>query len=367
MTTAIGLLWRTGHRKEARDLGEKSLQGIDEKDHHAKIRCTLASLHHDAGDIEKAAEYFAPLIDLGISNEALRRAALSLGLKIFPREKLIPLALELFADQAFQRANSISALLPFPQKVAVYWYEHFREKSPLQTPEAIFKQVETFLSGDQTEARKLIADKIKESTKARLLPSDELYQLALFLRTPTAVEIVGKAAWYQLSVNDLLTIVRDEAWPVESRKEALSSALSIDPANPVIQWLDQKLNGTIYPTALDLHSLGDPSAALQLASLTLKRETLALTCEVANIKDHMALRCLAILGKSYLDNDQPAEAARLLQTMLCGEIAVGNNSATSIQATTENLANYFHSREKLSDGKKEKAIWKERLKLIGRD
>jgi hypothetical protein len=366
VTTAIGLLWRTGHREEARDLGEKALGGIDGED-HAKIRLTLASLHLEGGELKKAAEYFAPVIALGVSRENRRQAAISLGLRIFPRGKLIPLAPDLLADQAFQRASAISAFLPFPPKVAVYWYEYFREKDSLQAPEAIFKQVENFLGGDQKEARELIAAEISKSTKSRLLPSDVLYQLAFFLRTPTAVEIIEKAAWYQLSTTDLLTIVRDEGWPIESRKEALSSALAIDPANPAIQWLDRKLNGTAYPNALALHTLGDPSETLQLAALTLKRETLALTCELANIKDHRALRCLAILGKSYLENNQPAEAARLLQTMLCGEIAVGNHPATPIQATTENLANYFRSRKRLSVAEKEKAIWSERLKLIGQD
>ena len=58
ITTAIGLLWRTGHREEARKLGEESLQGIDERDQHAKIRCTLATLHLDSGDIEASGRLF---------------------------------------------------------------------------------------------------------------------------------------------------------------------------------------------------------------------------------------------------------------------------------------------------------------------
>ena len=298
---------------------------------------------------------------------AFDRPALRLGLRIFPRERLMPLALDLVAGPAYKRASLVGAFLPFPQKVSVYWYEYFHKKNPLQSPESIFKKVENFLGNNQDEARQMIADEIAMSTKSRLLPSDELYQLALFLRAPTALEIIKTAAWYQLSTADLLAIAGDEAWPMASRKEALSSALSIDPANAAIQWQEQKLNGTIYPNSLNLHTLGDPSAALRLAALTLKRETLTLTCELANIKNHMALQCLAILGKSYLDNDQPADAARLLQTMLCGEIAVGNDPATSIQATIENLALYFHSRKKLGAGKKEEVIWGERLKLIGRD
>lgn len=366
VTTAIGLLWRTGHREEARILAERSLDGLDEKN-HTKIRLTLATLHLESGELEKAAEYFSPLISLGISSELHRRAALSLGLKLFPREKLIPLAPELSAEQTYQRASAISALLPYHPSVAIYWYEFFRDQDPVKPPELIFKEVEAFLDGDRREGRDLIVRELSKSTKSRLLPSDQLYQLALFFRVPNAIEIAEKAAWYQLSTSDLMTIMRDEAWPLTARQKALSSALAIDPADPVIHWFDLKLNGTIYPSSLELHTFGDPSEALQLAGLTLKRETLALTCEVANIKDHMALRCLAILGKSYLKNDQPEEATRFLQTMLCGEIAIGNHPATPIQATIENLANYFRSRRDLAGDLQEKAIWSERLQLIGLD
>ena len=85
---------------------------------------------------------------------------------------------------------------------------------------------------------------------------------------------------------------------------------------------------------------------------------------VTNLKNNSSLRCLAILAKSYLEKGETEKAARLFQTVLCGEIAAGNQPATPIKATLENLENLYEARFKLSTREDEKKLWEERLKSI---
>ncbi|MDB4438476.1 hypothetical protein N9195_02695 [bacterium] len=363
--TATGLLWRTQLRERAIGLAEAELANQNDK-LHSRIRLTLASLHLDDGDLDKARGYFEPLIEKGVRLDARRSSALKLGSKLFSKEDLMPLASGLLADHAYQRASSIAGLLPYPYKVSTYWYEHFLKEHPDQAPLPILKKVEDFLSGDQKNARQIIEKEIA-STKSRLLPTDALYQQALYLRTSGVLRIIEDAAWYQLSIQDLLVVIRDETWPAEIRRQALVTALQIDPANSVLHWFDQDLNDRAIPVDLHLPTLASPGLTLQLGVLTGKRKTIALAAELADLRDFQGLRCLSILASSLLKNDNPGEAARLLQTLLCGEIAAGTQPATSIQPSLDNLANYFEARKQSSMTPDEAVIWIDRLNRIGRN
>ena len=366
MITATGLLWRSNLRDEALELGKNTLSGLDDKQ-HTRMRLTLASLWFEAGHREKAREYFEPVITAGIQQETRLGAALKLGRKFFSREELLPLASGLMSKQAYQRAPSIAGLLSYHHKVSTYWYEYFREKDPAQSPLVILNQVDKFLSAQKEDAQTIIEKQIADSTKARLLPTDVLYQQALFLKLPEALKIVETAAWYQISTTDLLSIISDEGWPMETRRQALTTALTFDPANIVLHWFNQQLNQVTLPVELHLPTLADPGLALQLATHTGKRKTIMLCAELANHLDFQAVRCLTLLGESLLNSDQPEDAARYLQAAICGEISTGPQPATPIQSSLDKLANYFKARKLVADTPEEVAIWSERLGRIGRN
>ncbi|MEJ6719334.1 MAG: hypothetical protein QNK82_12655 [Akkermansiaceae bacterium] len=362
-TSAVDLLWRTGNRNKALEMAQTIFDGIDEKN-QIRMRLTLTKLYLESGEKDRAAKAFEPLIFQGIQRDDIRRTALAIGLKILPREQIIPLAINLFAERPYQRAAVIAVFLPYPEKVSIFWYEYFREQDPLLPPSTIFKKVEEFLNGDQTKAREIITDSLKKKTKKNLLPNDSLYQNALYLRLPTSLEIVKKAAWYQFSIRDLLGIIRDKSWPIDSRKKALQTALKINPTDISLRWFDLQLNQNGDLDSLHVLTLGDPGTALRLGGYTGKRETLSMCTGVTNLKNNSSLRCLAILAKSYLEKGETEKAARLFQTVLCGEIAAGNQPATPIKATLENLENLYEARFKLSTREDEKKLWEERLKSI---
>lgn len=364
-SSAVGLLLRTGHREKALKIANDILNGLDEKK-QIRMRISLAKLHLENGDKDAAAKVFEPLIFQGIQRDDIRRAALATGLKILPREKILPLATNLLAERPYQRAGSIPVFLPYPGQVSVSWYEYFRKNDPLLPPSVLFKKVENFLNGDRSKAKELIAESVTTSAKSKLLPNDPLYQHALFLRLPEALSIVEKAAWYQLNTKDLLAIIRDDTWPLDTRKQALKTALQIDPTNISLAWFNLQLNGTGNLENLHLLTLGEAGSALKLGALTQKRETLARCIGVSNLKNHATFTVLSVLGKSYLDNNQPGEAVLLLQTALLGEIASGIQPSSSISKTLENLTLLYRAKLAQATDESEQAVWKDRLKRIGK-
>ncbi|MDA7534214.1 hypothetical protein N8576_02055, partial [bacterium] len=363
--TATSLLWRANLREKALSLGGEVLNGRADS-LQTRMRLTLASLHFESGDNEKARDFFGEIITTGIQQDTRLQSALKLGLNFFSREELLPLASDLLANQAYQRAPSIAGLLPYHPKVSTYWYEYFREKDSDQSPLAVFKQVEHFLSNQHEQAQSIIAEQLATSTKLSL-PTDILYQQALFLRVPGALEMIKAASWYQLSIDDLFLIARDNSWDLQARKEALATALSIDPANVSLHWLNMKLNQVKLPVSSHLPTLGDPGRALQLVAHTGKLETIALVSELVDLRDHRGVRCLTVLGNAYLKSGQPVQAARVLQAAICCEVATGPQPATGIQSSLDNLASYFEARKLTSSTSSEKEIWVERLDRIGYD
>lgn len=365
LLTATSLLWRTNHFEKALSLGGEVLKGPADS-LQTRMRLTLSSLHFESGDNEKAREFFEELMTTGIQQDTRLRSALKLGLNFFSREELLPLAAGLIENQAYQRAPSIAGLLPYHPKVSTHWYEYFREKDPDQSPLVIFKQVEHLLSNQREQAQSIIAEQLATSTKLSL-PTDILYQQVLFLRVPGVLEMIKGAAWYQLSIDDLFSIARDDSWDLQARKEALATALAIDPANVSLHWLNMKLNQVNLPVSFHLPTLGDPGLALKLVAHTGALETIALVSELVDLRDHRGVRCLALLGNAHLKSGQPVQAARVLQAAICGEVATGPQPATKIQSSLDNLANYFEARKVLSTSSAEEEIWIERLDRIGYD
>ena len=363
--TATSLLWRTNHRDKALSLSREVLND-PANSLQTRMRLTLASLYFQSGDREKAREFFKEVIRTGIQQDTRLQSALKLGLNFFSREELLQLVPGLTETQAYQRAPSIVGLLPYQSKVSTYWYEFFREKDPSQSPLAIFKSVQYFLANQREQAEAIIAEQLATSKKL-LLPTDVIYQQALFLKVPSALKMTKAAAWYQLSIDDLFSIARDSSWDREARKEALATALLIDPSNVVLHWLNMKLNQVELPVPAHLPTLGDPGLALQLVAHTRRLETIALISELVDLRDHRGLRCLTILGDAHLQNGQPGRAARFLQAAICGEIATGPQPATPIESSLDNLARYFKARKLISNSSDEKEIWTDRLIRIGRD
>lgn len=363
--TATSLLWRTNHRDKAMSLSREVLND-PANSLQTRMRLTLASLYFQSGDREKAREFFKEVIRTGIQQDARLQSALKLGLNFFSREELLQLAPGLTENQAYQRAPSIVGLLPYQSKVSTYWYEFFRKKDPSQSPLAIFKKVQNFLTNQRGQAEAIIAEQLATS-KELLLPTDVIYQQALFLKVPSALKITKAAAWYQLSIDDLFSIARDSSWDREARKEALATALLIDPSNIILHWLNKKLNQVELPVPAYLPTLGDPGLALQLVAYTRRLETIALISELVDLRDHRGLRCLMILGDAHLKNGQPGRAARFLQAAICGEIATGPQPATPIESSLDNLARYFKARKLIANSSDEKEIWTDRLIRIGRD
>ncbi len=364
-SSAVNLLWRTGHREKALTLAKEFFNKPDVRA-EAKMRIIMTSHFLDAGDKDAATEVFEPLIYMGSMNETYRKKAISLGLQLYPREELLPLAPGLNAKQAYLRAPAISHFLPYPDKVSVFWYEHFLSLDEFQSPTSLFKKVENILNDHREEARRIISEKLATSSKDILLPSDALYQNILFLKLPIAPEVVKKAAWYQLSTKDLLGIFLDQTWPEETRLKALKTAILIDPIKPSLHWHLLQQGGQLDLDTLHHLTLGDPTLSLQLAALTGKRDSLKLAAEIADLRNSDAIRCLTILAKSQLENEQAHEAARLYQTARLGEIAIGTQPATPIQATLENLSNYLQARLIMAKDDSEKEVWQQRLKAIGK-
>jgi len=366
--SAVNLLWRFGKRAEALRLAEESCANFDERT-QLKTRLILASLQLEAGQEKEAKKTFQPLLGRDSLRELDRKKVISLGMQLFPRDELLPLAPGLKSELAYQRAPAIASFLPFPAPVSVFWYEHFLAEDDSLTPLSLFQKIETFLNGDRTRAREILTQQIelrKFPKNNLLLPNDPLYQNILFLKLPESLEIVQKAAWYQLSVRDLLRIIQDDSWPAETRQAALESGLLIDPINPSLHWHSRQNGGPVDEKTIHHLTLGEARLTLNLAALTGKRESLRLAAELADLRDAAAIRCLSILAKSLLAQQEADEAARLYQVLLCGEIAVGTQPATRIPATLENLSNYLKARQQSAPDQTHQKIWQERLRAIGK-
>lgn len=362
--SAINLLWRTGHRQKALDLAEGIRAGLD-RDLHPAVPLTLASLYLKEGEKEAAARAFRTLFMEGIRTQSERSKAIRLARKLLPLEETVPLAPDLTSPELFKRDQAVTPFFDLPPDVASFWYEHLRNTSPPTEPVILIKKIEQLLTENREEAREIIVDRIDEVPTSLLLPSNPLYQNALYLQIPGALEIAIRAAWQQLSTNGLEAIVRSEKWPLEERRRALTEALRLDPANPVLHSLKTQQKEPADSKTILLATLGDPSLALRLGSLTGKRETLATTALVASFSDSATLRCLNTLARSHLRNNDPEKAARDLKAGLLGGIAMGTRPAPAISELVANLIALFQARHLTASTPSTKEIWSQRLRDLG--
>ena len=361
--SAINLLWRTGHPTRALELARNILTGID-PDLHSDVRLTLAFLFLESGDVAKAREFFEPVITTGIRDNRKRARAVQLGLRFLPLETVTDLEPNLNDSRAFRRQQAADSFLNLPRYVASSWYEHFRNDDPSLGPVTLLKKIQHFLEHERPAARKIVTTRIAE-TSPKLLPGEPLYQNAFYLQTEGALAMVLQAAWQQLSTRDLLRIVRSPDWSLPERKTALATALQLDPANPVVRWFDLELNGVGDPGTITRATLGNPSLALQLGRLTGKRESLATAARVASFTDPDTLRGLAVLGKSHLEQGEPARAARLLQASLVGGFAMGTQPAPRITETLETITALYRAHLLTAVNEATREVWRERLAGLG--
>lgn len=362
--SSINLLWRTGHKKEALDLGNGILAGLD-KELHTKVRLALSSLLLGDGQSRQAETIFRPLLSEEIRAYQTRDKAIRLARKFLPLEDTIKLTPHLTSSKQFQRDQAVTSFFDLPPDIASFWYEHLRNTSPPTPPAKLIEQIKQLLNENRAEAQQVIVDRIKESPTKTLLPSNPLYQNALFLQTPGALDMVIQAAWIQLSIQDLETIISSEDWLLEQRKKALREALLLDPANPVLHWLRSELDQTGDRKVIVSSTLGDPELALRLGHLTGKRETIATAALIASHKDRSTLRCLAALGHSHLRNNNPAAAARCLEAGLLGGMAMGTRPAPPISEIVKNLTALFQARHLIAPTESTQKIWRERLNDLG--
>jgi len=364
--SAIGLLWRTGHRDEALALAAEILAAPGEEQ-HIKLRLTMVSFLLEAGEKKKAAEIFEPLTHGSLREGVMRRRAIPLALRLFPLDKVVGMEQSLRSGRPFDRQRAAAPFLAVPPQVAGYWYEHFYDPKSKKRPAEVIREARKFLKDQLPQAQKFISEELSKLDTKPLHTTDLLYQNALFLRVPEALDLVEEAAWRSLEPDDLLGILRSEDWSLASRQRALESAIALAPTDPVVRWYDFQMNGCGDPKTITLLTLGDPGLALRLASLTQKRETLAITARIADFRNSSTLRFLGIVGKSHLETGEPEIAARLLLASLLGEIAIGTRPASSIQNSLDLLTALFQARLQLAPSEAEKEIWRARLAGLGSD
>ena len=284
------------------------LAGLD-KELHTKVRLTLSSLLLGDGQSRQAETIFRPLLSEEIRAYQTRDKAIRLARKFLPLEDTIKLTPHLTSSKQFQRDQAVTSF-SISHPISPPFGMSICETPPRRLHLAkLIEQIKQLLNENRAEAQQVIVDRIKESPTKTLLPSNPLYQNALFLQTPGALDMVIQAAWIQLSIQDLETIISSEDWFLEQRKKALREALLLDPANPVLHWLRSELDQTGDRKVIVSSTLGDPELALRLGHLTDKRETIATAALIASHKDRSTLRCLAALGHSHLRNNNPAAAA----------------------------------------------------------
>ena len=364
-TSAVSLLWHSNQPTKALHSAKETLTQPNQGP-VTKMRLTLSSLYLNAGERERAKKIFTPILTVNSLSENDRRRAISLGLQLFPREELLPLAPRLRSKIAPQRALAIAPFLPYPPKVSAAWYEYFLDKNPSLPPVKIFQKIDSLLNEEQEKAQKIVAKQLQSNSKNILLPTDTLYQNALFLKLPQSLKIIKKAAWHQLSIHDLLRLIKDKSWPQETRIDALKTALLIAPTHPSLHWYALSQGGQLPPETIHHLTLGDPHLSLQLAALTGKRDSLKLTAELADLRDPNSIRCLNILAKSYLDHGHPIEAVRLYQIALFGEIAIGTQPATPIQTRIDNLGHYLEARRQITPDLQNQKFWEQRQQDLGK-
>lgn len=349
---AINILWRTGHREKALAIAEKQISSSDFRERQ-KTSLLLAKLYHHDQDHEKARLSFSPLLKSSTEIAPYFKAVVDLGQKLYPRKTLLKMMPSIRNERSYRRRASLASLLPYPKHVCDYWYQHFLEQDPEDSPLNIINKLDTFLKENQNEARKIISLELQKSQKkqknSNAEPDEALYENALYLKIPEALELAEKKAWRELSVEALLQITSDSDWPLPIRLKALESALTIEPTNLPARYYDHQLNQNLTPLTLEKLTLADPNLALICHRIShlpepQKQKQLSTAISVSSLKKAATIRAHAELALSSYQQKSPQTAAHHMHLAFCGETAAGIHPPTDISKTLSYLNLYHQAR-----------------------
>lgn len=352
---AARTLWMTGHRQEAREIADKVVINGDFKA-RISMRLALIQLLGIAGLEDEARELFTPLFEEKIKFDHLRRDAVRLALLLYNKEKALQLVPEISGESPYQRQIAISALLPFPPKVAIFCYEEILRSSPDLQPSQILTKVEEHLSQDRKKLLEHYQRELSEIHKSAIKSTDPIFHLAVFLKAPEALAMLKNSAWSRLATDELETLITDEAWDLSSRQSALETALEIAPGSATIRHLDFLLNQRGNHDSIALLTMGDCSEVNPLARLSPDTPALALAARLADLNQSASIHCLHLASEKAT----PPDVIRFFHAALHGELVLGTQPATPHGQLMSSFQNYFGSRisEAISPGARK--IWEGR-------
>lgn len=352
---AVRTLWMSGHQDKARTLADDVMTNGDFKA-RISIRLVLIQLLGLANLPEEARALFTPLFEQEIKFDDLRRDAVRLALLLYPREKALELVPEINGESPYRRQIAISMLLPYPPKVAIYCYEEMRECHPELQPFQVLAKVEQHLSQDRSKLLEHYQSELAMIKKPSLKYTDPVFELALFLKAPGAIEMLKNSAWNRLSTDDLETVIADESWDLPSRNSALAIALEIAPGSATIRNFNLNLSQQGDHHAIALLTLGDCSEVNQLARWNPDTPALLLAAELADLNQPSSLRCLHLASEKAT----PRDSIRFFQAALHGELVLGTQPGTPYGQMMTSLGNYFQNQISEARSPESQKIWEER-------
>lgn len=359
---AIRILWMTGLRDEARKLADLvMLQG----DFKARLsaRLTMIQLLGREQELGEARILFAPLFEESIKFDHLRRQAIHLGRLLFEKEQILKLAPEIGGESPYRRQLAIAALLPFPSAVSIRTYEMMLEEHPDLKPVQLLSKVEEHLSQDREKLLQQYEPILEERAKDVLKSSDADFQLALFLKSPTALKIVEGYSWHRLDIGELEKIIADDGWDMELRRKALDIALRIAPGKAKLRALDHSWNSRGSLDLVAKLTLGDPSEVKELDPLLDVNQALSIAAEICDPNTSSGIQCLHQAANRAFAAKNHVEAKRLFEYALIGELVLGTQPGTQYGVLTENMTKYLGTRVALASTPDSRKHWESTLSV----
>lgn len=356
---AIRILWMTGQRAKGRKLAESVMENGDFKA-RVSARLTLVQLLGRDNELEEARKVFTPFFKEGIKFDHLRRQAVQLAKLLFDRKQVLELLPEIGGDSPYRRQLAIAFLLPYPSQISVSCYERFLKEFPELTPDQLLAKVDDYLS---QERKTLLADfepTLAKKAELGILKSSDLeFQLALFLKSPSALKIVANYSWHRLATDELEKIILDESWNMEVRNQALEIALRIAPGSALLRAYDFNWNQHGDPGLISAITLGDPGEVIPLLGIAPNNEALKLTAEICDPNTSKAIQCLHQAAAFSSGNHQHQDAKRFFETALLGELVLGTQPGTQYGELTKSMQHYLTSRIALATSPGSKQFWEE--------
>lgn len=357
---AIRLLWMTGHENKARDLAGELINGVEERV-ALSARLTIAELLGRAGKLSEAREIFAPVLKTQTQSEVIRRKSITLGRRLYGREKILELMPDLTSESPYQRGLAMSSLLPYHPSLSAQIFEDFREKSPHLPASQILLLTEEHLSQDREQLLVSYQTTLLEKSKAALKTTDPIYQLALFLRSPIALEIIETHSWKNLDTQELERIIIDDEWTMELRQRALAIALQIHPSDPLLRALDYQWNQKGSPELIALLTLGDTQEAQRIDSQVKINRALSLTVELCDPNTYSGIQCLHLAAHKAFDRGDLQETVRFFESAVIGELVYGTQPTTGYQSLTQGMVRYLKARAALAKTPSSRSHWEKTL------